>query len=65
MDTYSLGAALLGLDAIQADRGSVRADAAEDAYYRQHTPVERRMPRGLPVIAAFFLGFVAAGLLIQ
>jgi hypothetical protein len=65
MDTHSFGVALLSLDAIQADRRPVRTETAEDAYYRQHTPVERRIPRGLPVIAALFLGFVAAGLLIQ
>jgi hypothetical protein len=65
MVTYSLGAALLALNAMQTDRRPTRTEAAEDAYYRYHTPVERRVPRALPVVAALFLGFVAAGLLIQ
>jgi hypothetical protein len=65
MDTHSFGAALLGLDAVKTYHGARWTEAAEDAYYRHHTPVERRIPRAFPVIAALCLGFVAVGFLLQ
>lgn len=65
MDTHALGADLFALDPNQPHRRPVRTGSAEDAYYQSHTPVERRIPRALPVIAALCLGFVAAGLLVQ
>jgi len=62
MITHSLGVALIAVGTL---RRPIQTEAAEDAYYRQHMPVVRRLPRELPVIAAVCLGFVAAGLWLQ
>jgi hypothetical protein len=65
MDPHSFAGALLALDAIRTDRRPSHTETPEDAYYRHHTPVERRIPRAFPVIAGLCLGFVAASLLLQ
>ena len=65
MDARSFGGALLALDVIGTNRRTPRTEAAEDAYYRKHTPVDRRTPRMAPVIAVVCVGFIAMGLLLH
>ena len=65
MDTHSFGGALIALDAIGTNRRTPRTEAAEDAYYAQHTPVEHRIPRIAPTIAVLCLAVVSIGLWLQ
>ena len=65
MDTHHLGGVLLALDAVQAKPRRLWTEAAEDAYYARHTPVERRIPRIASTIAALCLAVVSMGLWLQ
>jgi len=62
MDTRYFGSNLPVLDKIEAGRRRLWTNAEEDAYYREHTPVERRIPRNGALVASIAIGFASIGL---
>lgn len=62
MDIRSFGGSLLAFEETLPDRHRAWTQAEEDAYYLQHAPSERRIPRIASVVAAVCLGLVTVGL---
>ena len=63
MDTRVFGTNLLAINEIRDDRRRLSPEAAEDAYYKRHTPTpaDRRVLRIASVVAAVWFGFVTIG----
>lgn len=62
MDTQHVSAALLALHQIRGNRRHVETEAAEDAYYKRHTPADSHVPRIASIVAGVAIGFLTIGL---
>ena len=67
MDTRFFGTNLLAANEIQDDRRRLSPVAAEDAYYKHHTPtpVDGRVLRIASAIAAAWFGIIVFGFWLQ
>jgi hypothetical protein len=65
MDPRYFGTNLLNLNQNQTDRRRPSGEAAEDAYYKRHTPAESRIPRIASLAAAVAFGFATIGFWLQ
>jgi hypothetical protein len=67
MDTRFFGNNLLALNEVRDLRRRLSQGAAENAYYKQHTPApdDGRVLKIASVVAAVWFGFMAFGLWLQ